>query len=144
MLIVGKVLGELKSKRLAERGRFELPEPVKVQQFSRLPQSTTLPPLRDNPLYQAMCGILCDEIVNAAKRENLASCLWVVNTLCGFDKRINEFFHIIELIVVRVTLLILLSIGAYTVVRKVEPPLPPEPVHMQSDSIHPARMVKVS
>ena len=32
---------------MAERGRFELPEPVKVQQFSRLPQSTTLPPLRD-------------------------------------------------------------------------------------------------
>jgi hypothetical protein len=32
---------------MAERGRFELPEPVKVQRFSRPPQSTTLPPLRD-------------------------------------------------------------------------------------------------
>jgi hypothetical protein len=33
---------------MAERGRFELPEPVKVQRFSRPPQSTTLPPLRDD------------------------------------------------------------------------------------------------
>ncbi len=33
---------------MAERGRFELPEPVKVQRFSRPPQSTTLPPLRDS------------------------------------------------------------------------------------------------
>src|SRR5579863_10124906 len=32
--------------KMAERGRFELPEPVKVQRFSRPPQSTTLPPLR--------------------------------------------------------------------------------------------------
>ncbi len=31
---------------MAERGRFELPEPVKVQRFSRPPHSTTLPPLR--------------------------------------------------------------------------------------------------
>ncbi len=36
---------------MAERGRFELPEPVKVQRFSRPPQSTTLPPLRDNSLW---------------------------------------------------------------------------------------------
>jgi alkylated DNA repair dioxygenase AlkB len=34
-------------RRMAERGRFELPEPVKVQRFSRPPHSTTLPPLRD-------------------------------------------------------------------------------------------------
>src|SRR6185503_5459325 len=32
---------------MAERGRFELPDPVKGQRFSRPPQSTTLPPLRD-------------------------------------------------------------------------------------------------
>jgi hypothetical protein len=37
----------LSMKPLAERGRFELPEPVKVQRFSRPPHSTTLPPLRD-------------------------------------------------------------------------------------------------
>src|SRR5579862_5777103 len=35
---------------VAERGRFELPEPVKVQRFSRPPQSTTLPPLRDKTI----------------------------------------------------------------------------------------------
>src|SRR5271154_2386210 len=47
---------------LAERGRFELPEPVKVQQFSRLPQSTTLPPLRDTTIlalraWESGCGV---------------------------------------------------------------------------------------
>ena len=40
----------LSMKPLAERGRFELPEPVKVQRFSRPPHSTTLPPLRDETL----------------------------------------------------------------------------------------------
>ena len=32
--------------RLAERGGFELPEPVKAHSLSRRAQSTTLPPLR--------------------------------------------------------------------------------------------------
>ena len=43
------IIVEMKKARgMAERGRFELPEPVKVQRFSRPPQSTTLPPLRDD------------------------------------------------------------------------------------------------
>jgi hypothetical protein len=41
---------ENKTDTLAERVRFELTEPVKVQRFSRPPHSTTLPPLRN--LYQ--------------------------------------------------------------------------------------------
>jgi hypothetical protein len=36
--------------RRASGGRFELPDPVKGRRFSRPPQSTTLPPLRDNPV----------------------------------------------------------------------------------------------
>jgi hypothetical protein len=45
---------------MAERGRFELPEPVKVQRFSRPPQSTTLPPLRDkfSLTWREMCTVL--------------------------------------------------------------------------------------
>src|SRR5580700_6926474 len=43
---------EISAVVMAERGRFELPEPVKVQRFSRPPQSTTLPPLRDNSIVQ--------------------------------------------------------------------------------------------
>jgi hypothetical protein len=34
---------------LAERGRFELPSPVKGCRFSRPVQSTALPPLRTGP-----------------------------------------------------------------------------------------------
>jgi hypothetical protein len=46
---VRRIIAEMKKARgMAERGRFELPEPVKVQRFSRPPQSTTLPPLRDD------------------------------------------------------------------------------------------------
>ncbi len=43
-------------KPLAERGRFELPEPVKAQRFSRPPHSTTLPPLRDETTIVAYLG----------------------------------------------------------------------------------------
>src|SRR6185295_18318155 len=40
-------IGSVGARSMAERGRFELPDPVKGQRFSRPPQSTTLPPLRD-------------------------------------------------------------------------------------------------
>ncbi len=41
-------IGKLKSKiEMAERVGFEPTVPVKVQQFSRLPDSTTLAPLRE-------------------------------------------------------------------------------------------------
>ena len=55
LTLEGRIVGGV---GMAERGRFELPDPVKGQRFSRPPQSTTLPPLRDN-LYFSMSGFFC-------------------------------------------------------------------------------------
>ena len=41
---------------MAERGGFELPEPVKAHSLSRRAQSTTLPPLRFVVTYLSDCG----------------------------------------------------------------------------------------
>src|SRR5579862_100268 len=44
---------------MAERGRFELPEPVKVRPLSRRVRSTTLPPLRAGDHFSNIARFNC-------------------------------------------------------------------------------------
>jgi hypothetical protein len=55
---------------LAERVGFEPTVPVKVQQFSRLPDSTTLAPLRELLIIKASLGKYQGGVGKKGRREN--------------------------------------------------------------------------